>query len=51
MQFGRVEKALEEGGALRHGTLGNAQVLVVNAVAANRIVGPMLRDNPRLFDK
>ena len=51
MQFGRVEKALEEGGALRHGTLGNAHVLVVNAVAANRIVGSMLRDNPRLFDK
>ena len=50
LQFDRVEGALEEGGALRRGKLGNAMVLVVNAVAANRIVGSMLRDNPRLFD-
>ena len=50
LQFDRVEGALEEGGALRRGKLGNAMVLVVNAVAANRIVGSMLRDNPRFFD-
>ncbi|OMF22992.1 AAC(3) family N-acetyltransferase [Paenibacillus sp. FSL H8-0259] len=47
--FWKVEPVLEEGGALRRGSFGDAGVMICGAVETTDILSRMLEDNPDLF--
>ncbi|WP_379132219.1 AAC(3) family N-acetyltransferase [Paenibacillus sp. sgz500958] len=47
--FWKVEHVLEQGGALRRGRFGDAQVMVCTAVETTDILTRMLLDHPHLF--
>ncbi|WP_339222497.1 AAC(3) family N-acetyltransferase [Paenibacillus sp. FSL H8-0332] len=47
--FWKVESVLEDGGALRRGSFGDAEVMLCGTVETTRILSGMLRENPDLF--
>ncbi|MEK3902506.1 AAC(3) family N-acetyltransferase [Paenibacillus sp. FSL R7-0179] len=47
--FWKVESVLEDGGALRRGSFGDAAVMLCGTVETTRILSDMLRENPDLF--
>ncbi|OKP97114.1 AAC(3) family N-acetyltransferase [Paenibacillus sp. P46E] len=47
--FWKVERVLEQGGALRRGRFGDAPVMICGTVATTDILSRMLRSNPDLF--
>ncbi|MEK3795845.1 AAC(3) family N-acetyltransferase [Paenibacillus sp. FSL R7-0204] len=47
--FWKVESVLEDGGAMRRGSFGDAAVLLCGTVETTRILSGMLRENPDLF--
>lgn len=47
--FWKVEQVLEDGGALRRGSFGDAAVMLCGTVETTRIISGMLADNPDLF--
>lgn len=47
--FWKVEPVLEEGGALRRGSFGDAAVMICGTVETTDILSRMLADNPDLF--
>ncbi|WP_341346738.1 AAC(3) family N-acetyltransferase [Paenibacillus sp. FSL H3-0469] len=47
--FWKVESVLEDGGALRRGSFGDAGVMLCGTVETTRILSGMLRENPDLF--
>lgn len=49
--YGKVEKELTEAGASEYFTFGKARCILISAVKTADIVGALLRENPKLFDK
>ncbi|QUL55851.1 AAC(3) family N-acetyltransferase [Paenibacillus tritici] len=47
--FWKVESVLEDGGALRRGSFGDAAVMLCGTVETTRILSAMLEENPDLF--
>ncbi|WP_405107480.1 AAC(3) family N-acetyltransferase [Paenibacillus sp. FSL K6-1217] len=47
--FWKVESVLEDGGALRRGSFGDAAVMLCGTAETTRILSDMLRENPDLF--
>lgn len=47
--FWKVEQVLEEGGALRRGSFGDAEVMICGTVETTEILSRMLAENPDLF--
>lgn len=47
--FWKVESVLEDSGALRRGSFGDAAVMLCGTVETTRILSDMLRENPDLF--